>query len=47
MSFNLKDYFCGLFILTVAFSYSVYMVAVTGFGVPTEGAVFQIYSGLL
>lgn len=43
----LKSILLGLFILTVAFSYSIYFVAQMAFDLPTEGSLFQIYSAVL
>lgn len=44
----LKDISSGFFILVVAFSYSIYFVIATLFlGIPQEGVVFRLYSGIL
>lgn len=43
----LKEISAGFFILLVAFSYSIYFIIQIGFGLPAEGALFQIYSGTL
>lgn len=43
----LKEISSGLFILTVAFSYSIYFVIATFFGIPQEGIVFRLYSASL
>lgn len=43
----LKDISSGFFILVVAFSYSIYFVIATFLGIPQEGVVFRLYSGIL
>lgn len=43
----LKDISSGFFILVVAFSYSIYFVIATFLGIPQEGVVFHLYSGIL
>lgn len=43
----LKEISSGFFILTVAFSYSIYFVVATFLGIPQEGVVFRLYSGIL
>lgn len=43
----LKDISSGFFILVVAFSYSFYFVIATFLGIPQEGVVFRLYSGIL
>lgn len=43
----LKDISSGFFILIVAFSYSIYFVIATFLGIPQEGMVFRLYSGIL
>lgn len=42
-----KDISSGFFILVVAFSYSIYFVIATFLGIPQEGVVFRLYSGIL
>ena len=42
----LKDISSGFFILVVAFSYSIYFVIATFLGIPQEGVVFRLYSGI-
>lgn len=37
----------GLFVLIVAFSYSIFFIVQRGFGLPTNGPMFQIYSAIL
>lgn len=44
---HLKDISSGFFILVVAFSYSIYFVIATFLGIPQEGVVFRLYSGIL
>ena len=44
---NVKDICYGLFVLTVAYSYSIYFIVETGFGIPVDGPFFKIYSGVL
>lgn len=43
----LKDISSGFFILVVAFSYSIYFVIAIFLGIPQEGVVFRLYSGIL
>lgn len=43
----LKDISSGFFILVVAFSYSIYFLIATFLGIPQEGVVFRLYSGIL
>lgn len=43
----LKDISSGFFILVVAFSYSIYFVIATFLGIPQEGVVFRLHSGIL
>lgn len=43
----LKDISSGFFILVVAFSYNIYFVIATFLGIPQEGVVFRLYSGIL
>lgn len=43
----LKKISSGFFILVVAFSYSIYFVVATFLGLPQEGMVFRLYSGIL
>lgn len=43
----LKDISSGFFILVVAFSYSIYFVIATFLGIPQEGVVFRLFSGIL
>lgn len=43
----LKDISSGFFILVVAFCYSIYFVIATFLGIPQEGVVFRLYSGIL
>lgn len=43
----LKDISSGFFILVVAFSDSIYFVIATFLGIPQEGVVFRLYSGIL
>lgn len=43
----LKDISSGFFILVVAFSYSIHFVIATFLGIPQEGVVFRLYSGIL
>lgn len=43
----LKDISSGFFILVVAFSYSIYFVIATFLGIPQDGVVFRLYSGIL
>ena len=43
----LKDISSGFFILVVAFSYSIYFVIATFLGIPQEGVVYRLYSGIL
>lgn len=43
----LKDISSGFFILIIAFSYSIYFVIATFLGIPQEGMVFRLYSGIL
>lgn len=43
----LKDISSGFFILVVVFSYSIYFVIATFLGIPQEGVVFRLYSGIL
>lgn len=43
----LKDISSGFFILVVAFSHSIYFVIATFLGIPQEGVVFRLYSGIL
>lgn len=43
----LKNISSGFFILVVAFSYSIYFVIATFLGIPQEGVVFRLYSGIL
>lgn len=43
----LKDISSVFFILVVAFSYSIYFVIATFLGIPQEGVVFRLYSGIL
>ena len=43
----LRDFSSGFFILVVAFSYSIYFVIATFLGIPQEGVVFRLYSGIL
>lgn len=43
----LKDISNGFFILVVAFSYSIYFIIATFLGIPQEGVIFRLYSGIL
>lgn len=43
----LKDVFLGIYILVIAFNYSIYFIIQTGFGLTVAGSVFQVYSGVL
>lgn len=43
----LKEISTGFFILIVAFSYSIYFVITTFLGIPQEGVIFRLYSGIL
>lgn len=43
----LKEISTGFFILIVAFSYSIYFVIATFLGIPQEGVIFRLYSGIL
>lgn len=43
----IKEYLYGLFILIVAFSYSIFFIAQVGLAIPEESALFRIYSGIL
>lgn len=43
----LKEISTGFFILIVAFSYSIYFVIATVLGIPQEGVIFRLYSGIL
>lgn len=43
----LREISSGFFILTVAFSYSIYFIIATFLGIPHEGVFFRLYSGIL
>lgn len=43
----LKKISIGLFILIVAFSYSIYFIIATSLDLPQEGTLFRLYSGIL
>lgn len=43
----LREISSGFFILIVAFSYSIYFIIATFLGIPQEGVVFRLYSGIL
>lgn len=43
----LREISSGFFILTVAFSYSIYFIIATSLGIPHEGVFFRLYSGIL
>lgn len=43
----LKDISSGLFILIVAFSYSIFFIIATLLGFPQDGIIFRLYSGFL
>lgn len=43
----LQEVSTGFFILVIAFSYSIYFILATFLGIPQEGVLFRLYSGIL